>query len=633
MAAPPNRRRSRTSLWIAASLLVLAGVVGALYVISSSGLGTLIMARSSMEIDADWNRWHQDAVLHLHHYALSGDPEAWEDYESAMEYPRAVHPALVAGVEHPGDSARMREAIESSPRIAGGADYWAEMAGSYGALPEVVGVTRLRLRKSELLRVIADEAEAMRAAVEEEGPDSPEVQERLATIRTLHRQIEAITDPFWEGMTTWATQQEDIVRRTLAVSSLLLLALGGAVVGFAGWRSKKAEDALVESEARFRQVAENIREVFWLRDAHSDRLLYVSPAYEDVWGHPRGELERNPARWIESVHPDDRSRIRELWESDAHQQFDEEYRIVRDDGEVRWIHDRAFPVRDDEGRVHRVAGLAEDVTQRKDLEREVVQSQKLKAVGRLAGGIGHEFNNLLMVVQGHIQLLRAELSPDADLDADLDEAEEATRKAARLTRRLLSFAGRQMLVTRTVDLSDFVRESEDMVESLLPDDVALQVSLEERVLVETDPSYLRDTLLTLASRAVEAMPDGGTLTLAAGWIEEEREVPVEGGRLPAGRWGRLVVEDTGRTVSPEVRDRLFEPFGVTVDEGPRLGMASVYGVVEQSGGGIRVESPADGGTRFVVYLPEGRGVAGFGDDALRPTEEAMGGPLEVKATV
>lgn len=627
MAAPLNRRRSRTSLWIAASLLVLAGVVGALYVVSSSGLGTLIMARSSMEVDADWNRWHQDAVIHLHHYALTGDPGAWEDYERAMEYPRAVHPALVAAIEYPGDSARVREAIASSPRISGGADFWAEMIGSYGGLPQFVDVNRLRLRKSELLRVLDDEARAMRATLEEEGPGSPAVQERLATTRQLHRQIESITDPFWDGMSDWADQQDDLVRRVLAASSLLLLVLGGAVVGFAGWRSKRAEDALVESEARFRQVAENIREVFWLREARDDRLLYVSPAYEEVWGRRREQLMRNPDTWLESLHPDDRPRIRELWDSDAHLHFDEEYRIVRDDGEVRWIHDRAFPVRDEEGEIHRVAGLAEDVTQRKDLEREVVQSQKLKAVGRLAGGIGHEFNNLLMVVQGHIQLLRAELSSHVDLDADLDEAEEATKKAARLTRRLLSFAGRQMLVTRTVDLPDFVRESEDMVESLLPDDVALRVSLEERVLVDTDPSYLRDTLLTLASRAVEAMPDGGTLTLAAGWTEEDAEVPVEGGRLPAGRWGRLVVEDTGRGVSPEVRERLFEPFGVTVDEGPRLGMASVYGVVEQSGGGIRVESPAGGGTRFVVYLPEGRRVTTL-DDAPRTAEE---GTLGVKA--
>lgn len=628
MATPSDQPRSRVSLWVAASFLVLAGVIGGLYVVSTSGLGTLILARSAMELDADWNRSYREAVLHLHHYALSGDSAAWADYEEALTYPRAVRPALVAAVEHPGDSARMREAIESSPGIAGAADFWSGMTGDFGALPEIVYVSRLRLRKDDLLRVIEQEAEALRATVEETGPATAPVQARAHTIRALDTQIETITDPFWDGMTQWAGQQEDVVRQALAVTSILLLLVGGSVVGFAGWRSKKSEDALVESEARFRQVAENIREVFWLREADAEEMLYVSPAYEEVWGRPRRELEENAGAWLASIHPDDRERMFEIWQSEASAEFDEEYRIVTADGEVRWIHDRAFPVRDERGEVHRVAGIAEDVTQRKDLEREIVQSQKLKSVGRLAGGIGHEFNNLLMVIQGHIQLLQAELPAGEELGADLDEAEEATKKAARLTRRLLSFAGRQMLVTRTVELSDFVRESEDMVRSLLPENVELETSLAERVMVETDPSYLRDTLLTLAARAVEEMPDGGTLTLKTGRGEEKVPVVVEGGRLSPGRWGRLVVEDTGRGISPEVRDRLFEPFGVTVEGGPELGMASVYGVVDQSGGGIRVETPAEGGTRFVVYLPEGQGVEVLEPDPVAEVEP----PVEVKAS-
>ncbi|MBJ7256761.1 MAG: PAS domain S-box protein [Akkermansiaceae bacterium] len=369
--------------------------------------------------------------------------------------------------------------------------------------------------------------------------------------------------------------------------------------------SKAAERVLRESEERFRELAENIREVFWATDSAKEQMVYVSPAFETIWGRTCASLYASPHSWLEAIHPEDLEMVKQSSKFQAEGTYDIVYRIIRPDGGIRWIHDQAFPVRNSSGELVRFVGTAEDITQRHQLEEKLRQSQKMDAFGQLAGGVAHDFNNMLTVILGNAELLQLdEVSPQQQ--QLLQEITKASDRASNLTQQLLTFSRQLPVRFQSVDLNEVVAGMVKMLRRLIPEAVTIQTQLlPESMLIEADRGMVEQVLLNLAVNARDAMTNGGEITLTLKAVKIlKTDAEKSPGRL--GDFIRLSVQDNGSGIAPEHAKRIFEPFFTTKDigKGTGLGLATVYGVVEQHHGWIDVETQLGVGTTFHVYFPQ-----------------------------
>jgi two-component system cell cycle sensor histidine kinase/response regulator CckA len=371
-------------------------------------------------------------------------------------------------------------------------------------------------------------------------------------------------------------------------------------------KRKRAEEALHLSEERFREIAENIREVFWLTDPAKGEIAYVSPAYESIWGRPTSSLYASPRQWMEAIHPDDRDRI--VHASVTKQRtgdYDEEYRIVRPDGRIRWIRDRGFPVRDTEGAIIRIAGVAEDITERRELEAELRQAQKMESIGLLAGGVAHDFNNVLTVIMGSTEALAETMPANTEAAAALDEIRTATSRAASLTRQLLAFSRKDVIAPRVIDFNALVSDTERMLRRLLGEDIELTASLDTSIgRVRVDPGQWNQVLVNLAVNARDAMTGCGRLAITTRDVRIGAEA-ADPLRIQPGRYAEVSISDTGSGMPDHIMARIFDPFFTTkgVGHGTGLGLAVVYGIVRQAGGHIDVRSTEHVGTTFTILIP------------------------------
>ncbi len=372
-----------------------------------------------------------------------------------------------------------------------------------------------------------------------------------------------------------------------------------------------AEQALRESELRFRQVAETIRQVFYITSADHRVIHYVSPAYEEVWGRTCASLYDNPLSWVESIHPEDRGRVLEgLPTGQGHGEYWFEYRMVRPDGAVRWISDRAFELRDETGAPYRIVGVADDITERRRLEEQLREAQRMEAIGQLARGVAHDFNNLLTVVLANASLVRGTMSHQDTNQLRLQELEEAARRAAELVQKLLGFTRDSTPSLQDVDLRTVLEDSGMLLRAALGASIEVEIQTPESpAVVLADRSELGRVLLNLSVNARDAMPLGGRLVLA---LRERSIGPAEVGVHLSRREGAFVclsVEDTGTGISAEILPRIFEPFFTTKEPGygSGLGLALVFGIVRLHGGWIECASQVGRGTRFEIFLPRPAG--------------------------
>jgi PAS domain S-box-containing protein len=485
-----------------------------------------------------------------------------------------------------------------------------------------------------------------------------------------------------------------------------------------------------EDEDHFRLLALHLRDVLWIADAANTRMIYVSSAYEKVWGRSRESLFDNPQSFLEAIDPIDRERVvNAVARRMQTGHYVEEYRIRQPDGSLRWILDRGYPVPDEQGLNTNFVGISEDITEQKvaestqarlaaivdcsedaivsmtvdgivvswnpgaerlygylaeemigrpvsvlfapehypeyqqimekvrhgerlpaydttrrrkdgtditvsvdicpievrdggiigvskiahditrmkQLEEQFRHSQKMEAIGRLAGGVAHDFNNLLTVISCCSESLLSEV-PSGDPARDLiTEIKKSGERAAALTRQLLAFSRRQILEPKVLDLNAVVDDCETMLERLVGEDVDLVAVLAPALgRVKTDPGQIEQVLMNLVVNARDAMTEGGKITIETANIVLDQTYCRSHAEVKPGRYVMLAVSDTGCGMDELTKTHIFEPFFTTKElgKGTGLGLAMVYGFIKQSGGHINVYSEPGLGSSFKMYLPE-----------------------------
>jgi two-component system, cell cycle sensor histidine kinase and response regulator CckA len=359
--------------------------------------------------------------------------------------------------------------------------------------------------------------------------------------------------------------------------------------------------ALHQSERLHRTVVNGSRDLIALLDEQHDVVL-ASRGWDDILGRPPEELVGAPLAGL--IHPDDLATARANVVDDAVAE-PTAARLRHRDGQWVLVEGTTTPIRNESGAVELTLVIARDITERERLQEQLRQAQKLQAVGRLAGGIAHDFNNLLTAVRGYAELLLAELDEgDASSRESAREIARAAERAASLTGQLLAFSRKQVLQPRLIDVNEVIDRMAPMLHRTLGEHVVLSTVLSpEPTTTLADPTQLEQVVLNLAINGRDAMPNGGMLEIVTGMLDVEGDLPHPD--LAPGHYVTLTVRDSGVGIDPGVRDSVFEPFFTTkeVGEGTGLGLATVHGIVSQSGGAVWVDSVPGDGSCFTVCLP------------------------------
>ncbi len=401
-------------------------------------------------------------------------------------------------------------------------------------------------------------------------------------------------------------------RHTLIANAIIQYDHQGNPIGSIGTSTditerKRAEEALRTAEERMRFALESANVGIWDMD-HATGILRWSATMEAHHGLRPGTFGGTFEASLERIHPDDRPPVLETFATavKSGSDFSEEHRVIWPDGTVRWLRGA--------GRVHlgahgepvRSVGISMDVTERHALEQQYRQAQKMEAVGRLAGGVAHDFNNLLTAILGYCDMLLADFDPGDPRQSDIEEIRKAGQAAAGLTRQLLAFSRKQIIEPTLLDLNVVVANMRPMLQRLIRQDVSVVLGLTpEATPIRADRGQVEQIIVNFAVNARDAMPDGGTLTIATANLQLDADYAKWHLSAKPGPYVALTVTDTGAGMTPEVQARVFEPFFTTKElgKGTGLGLATVDGVVAQSGGSIEVSSEVGKGTSFKVYFP------------------------------
>jgi PAS domain S-box-containing protein len=406
--------------------------------------------------------------------------------------------------------------------------------------------------------------------------------------------------------------------RIMAFHNALLRNVSGEISGVLSsgediTERKKTEDALRESEKRFRQIAESTEE--WIWEVDKDGLYtYVNNIAENIIGYKPEELVGK--KYFYDLFPADKreQQEKETFEFMAAKKVVLRYANVNvhKDGSIILIETNGVPILDSRGDLKGYRGVDSNITAYRKLEDQLFHAQKMEAIGTLAGGVAHDFNNILNVIMGYGVMVMDTLAAGSPAKEDMEEVLAAADRAADLTKRLLVFSRKQVVEVTLVNINELIFGLRKMLARIIREDIDFHVDLMDRpLIVLADAGQIEQVLINLAANARDAMPNGGRLTISTGLEELDEEYVAAYGYGKPGRYALITVADTGQGMDAETQKKIFEPFFTTkgIGEGTGLGLAISYGIIKQHDGYIKVYSEPGHGTVFKIYLPLSEAVA------------------------
>jgi two-component system cell cycle sensor histidine kinase/response regulator CckA len=332
------------------------------------------------------------------------------------------------------------------------------------------------------------------------------------------------------------------------------------------------------------------------------------PACEAVTGYSPEEYRKDPNLWMRMIVSDDRDAV--LRQVDAAVQGNIiapiEHRILHKNGSIRWVKNTIVPHFNPQGKISSYEGLVADITERKSIEEQLYQAQKMEALGRLASGVVHDLNNFLCVIIGQAEVALMKSDPDDPMHASLDIIRVSAQKAADVSRQLLAFSRKQVVEPTVLNVNETIQDLGKVLRRLIGENVELVFELSHEFChIRADHTQFEQVLINLVVNARDAMPQGGEVRIQTGHVEIEKGNGHHHLNIEPGRYISICVTDTGFGMSDHVKQRIFDPFFTTKEQGKGtgLGLSTVYGIIKQSGGQIQVESEEGKGTVFQIYFP------------------------------
>lgn len=371
-------------------------------------------------------------------------------------------------------------------------------------------------------------------------------------------------------------------------------------------RLGRTREALRLLESAVRQAKDAIVITTADIDSPGPRIVFVNPAFCELTGFSEDEILARTPRILQGPETDRAVIARLRTQLERGEPFFGYLRNYRKDGTSYLVEIRMGPIRDDNGAITHWVAIQRDITERNQLEEQLRQASKLEAIGSLAGGIAHDFNNMLAVIRIQSDVLLESIGSESPLRPDIESIRKACEHSADLTRQLLAFSRKQVLQPRVLDLPGVLGRAESLLRHLIGESIEIETKYDPATpRVKADPGQIEQVVVNLAVNARDAMPAGGRLAVTLRDFSCADGAPPPVAEMPAGRYAQLRIEDSGVGMSQETLAHIFEPFFTTKAPGlgTGLGLATVYGVVRQSGGHIKVESTPGAGTAFTVYLP------------------------------
>ncbi len=371
---------------------------------------------------------------------------------------------------------------------------------------------------------------------------------------------------------------------------------------------------LHQSEERFRRLFENAQDIIFRYDFFPEpHFAYVNEAVTNIIGYSPKEHYDDPELGLKIIHPEDKQILEKMFNKNMNQPNQLNLRWIHKNGQVVYIEQKNVPIFDENKKLIAIEGIARDVTQRvksekekEDLKQQLIQSQKIESIGLLAGGVAHDYNNMLAIILGYAQNLQTKFNEDDPVQQDIKEIIKAAQVTKDLTQQLLAFGRKQPLSPKIINLNQLLRSMESLIRRTLREDIALKIFFQENIEnINVDPIQIQQIILNLVVNAKDAMPDGGEIIIETKNVELTQDYVNLHIGSKVGKHVMLAISDTGSGMDKETMEKIFEPFFSSKEKGKGtgLGLSTVYGIVKQSGGNIWVYSEPAKGTTFKIYFP------------------------------